>query len=273
MTNYVVLAGGTVYLSPSAEPMRGGSVLIAGDRIAAIGPQVEAPPESEVIDCSGLTVTAGFWNSHVHFSERKWMNAATLPASELRQQLDDMLTRYGFTSVFDLSSQWENTKELRRRIESGEVPGPRIRSTGEGLVPANPGLPSDAVLHVMGWMKVPLPEVADAVQGACAAKRLIEAGVDGIKLFVSSPSKATIPEDAMRAAVEVAHEASKPVFVHPNNSSDLMAAVRGGVDVIGHTTPASGVWDESVLSAMIERRVALTPTLTLWKQYLRHDRA
>ena len=49
-------------------------------------------------------------------------------------------------------------------------------------------------------------------------------------------------------------------------------AVRNGVDVIAHTTPRSGGWDESILMAMKGRRVAVTPTLTLWKYYTRHDR-
>src|SRR5215831_3999862 len=56
---------------------------------------------------------------------------------QLGRQLEDMSTRYGFTSVFDLSSLWENTRIVRDRVESGEVPGPRIRSTGEGLISAS----------------------------------------------------------------------------------------------------------------------------------------
>jgi len=100
----------------------------------------------------------------------------------------------------------------------------------------------------------------------------LDEGVDGIKLFVSAPSKATIPESAIEAAVNEGHRAHKPVFVHPNSGADVMAAVRGGADIIGHTTPRSGPWEESILRAMQERRVALTPTLTLWQYYLRHDR-
>ncbi len=41
---------------------------------------------------------------------------------------------------------------------------------------------------------------------------------------------------------------------------------------MAHTTPRSGPWDESILSTMKERRVALTPTLTLWKYFTRHER-
>lgn len=272
---YLALVRATVYVSPSEEPIRDGVVLIQGGKIAAVGSKalVLVPQTARVLDCSGLTITAGFWNSHVHFFERKWANAGTIPVPELSRQLQDMFTRYGFTSVFDLSSMWENTRRLRDRIESGEVPGPRIRSTGEGLVP--PGaVPSEQVLNIMGVMKTPLPEIADAAQAATASKKLLDEGVDGIKLFLktASPAIPSFPEGAVQAAVSEAHRLGKPVFVHPNSGADVLAAVRGGVDVIAHTTPQSGPWNETILTTMKGRRVALTPTLTLWKYYMRHDR-
>lgn len=270
----LALVGGTIYPSPTDEPVRDGVVLIAGGKIAAVGSrvQVQIPRTAQILDSKGLTIVAGFWNSHVHFFERKWADAGNIPAGELGRQLEEMLTRYGFTSVFDTGSMWENTRQIRDRIESGEVPGSRIRSTGAGLVP--PGaLPSDQVLSMMGSMKFPAPEVSDAAQAAAAARKLLEQGVDGIKLFASSPRGAPLPESAMQAAVQEAHRAGKPVFVHPNSAADVLAAVRGGVDIIAHTTPHSGPWDEALLRAMKERQVALTPTLTLWKYYMRHDRA
>jgi len=268
------LVNGTIWPDPTAAPIRNGVVLIEGSTIAAAGDwqKVAVPPGIETLDCDGCTITAGFWNSHVHFFERKWTDAAAIPAHELSRQLREMLTRYGFTSVFDLSSVWENTRRLRDRIESSEVPGPRIRSTGEGLVPANPGLPPDSVLRVMGVVQAAMPEVAGAAQAAAAARKLLDAGVDAIKLFASTPSKAELTTAIMEAAAAEAHRAGKPVFVHPNHAADLLAAVHAGVDIVGHTTPASGAWDESILTAMRERGAALTPTLTLWKHYLRHDR-
>jgi len=271
---YFALVGGTIYISPTEEPIRDGVVLIQGGKIAAVGDRasVNVPRTAQSLDCSRLAITAGFWNSHVHFFERKWANAATIPAGELSRQLQDMLTRYGFTSAFDLGSMWENTRRLRNRIESGELAGPRIRSTGEGLLPKNPGIPPDAVLNFMGVMKPSVVEVADAAGGVAATRRLLNEGVDGIKLFASAPSKASLPEGVIPAAVNEAHRLGKPVFVHPNSGADVLAAVRGGVDVVAHTTPRSGPWDEAILTAMKERRVALTPTLTVWKYYMRHDR-
>src|SRR2546428_6795709 len=153
-TSHLALVGGTIYTSPTEEPIHGGVVLINDGKIAAVGsrPQIEIPKNAELLDCSAGAITAGFWNSHVHFMERKWSDAAAIPAPELNQQLQDMLTRYGFTAAFDLSSPWENTRILRDRIESGEVAGPAIYSTGLGMLPSNPGLPPDAVINLMGWM-------------------------------------------------------------------------------------------------------------------------
>jgi imidazolonepropionase-like amidohydrolase len=272
-SEYSALVGGTIYVSPTEEPIRDGVVLIQGEKIVSVGrrAQMQFPETAHALDCFGLTITAGLCNSHVHFFERKWADVANIPAPELTRQLQEMLTRFGFTTVFDIGSVWENTRRLRDRIDSGEIPGPRIRSTGEGLVP--PGaLPSDQVLGMMGVMKLPAPEVADAAQAAAAARKLLDAGVDGIKLFASAPRSTPLPKSAFHAAVDEAHRAGKPVFVHPNNATDVLTAVRGGADIIAHTTPHSGPWDEALLAAMKEHHVALTPTLTLWKYYMRHDR-
>jgi len=270
----LAFVGGTLYASPTEEPLRNALVLINDGRVRAVNTkgQVQIPETAQVVDCSGFTITAGFWNSHVHFMERKWADAAGSSASELNQQFQDMLTRYGFTTAFDLSSPWENTRLLRDRIESGEVRGPRVYSTGLGLLPHNPGLPPDTVINIMGWVKTAAPEVADSVQAQAVCRKLLDSGVDGIKLFVSGPSKASLSENVIHAVVSEAHASGKPVFAHPNSGSDVLAAVRGGVDIVAHTTPHSGSWDETLLAEMKERRVALTPTLWIWKWYARHDR-
>src|SRR4030095_1449805 len=136
-TYRLALVGARIYPSPSATPIVAGDVLIKNGRIVAVGErqQIMIPRAAKIIDCSGLTLVAGFWNSHVHFTESKWENAARLPSMQLRQQLRDTFTRYRFTSVFDLGSPIEHTKLIRDRIESGEVGGPRIFTTGTGIVP------------------------------------------------------------------------------------------------------------------------------------------
>jgi imidazolonepropionase-like amidohydrolase len=254
----LALAGGTIYPIAHEEPLRDSVVLIDGGKIAEIG-NVAIPPGVETLDCSGLTIAPAFTNHHVHFFERKWADAASIPAAELTRQLYETFTRYGFTSVQDLGSPWPNTRIIRDRIESGEVAGPRIRSTGAGLVPRGM-MPPDVVLNLMGVVKFPFPEISTADDAANAARALIDEGVDAIKLFALS-------EEAIKAAVEVAHAAGKRVFMHPNSTDDVLHALRNGVDVIAHTTPHSAPWEFA-----LEREVALTPTLALRHVFSRHDR-
>jgi len=271
----LLLKGGTVYTSPAENPLPDGAVLIRSGKIAAVGPRdsVAAPRGAPSLDCSGRTVVPGFWNSHVHFIERKWADAANTPAPELASQLQTMLTRYGFTTVFDIGSFWQNTRRLRDRIESGEIPGPRIRSTGELLL-GKGWSPPDVVLSTIGVMPFPLPEAGDAAEAAAVSKRLLDAGTDGLKFYAAAPfpPHAGLPSDVIRAIVGEAHRRNKPVFVHPTTRDGVLAAVEGGADVIAHTTPQTGPWDDAVLAAMRQARVALIPTLKVWKHLLRHDR-
>ncbi|MGB8907397.1 MAG: amidohydrolase family protein [Candidatus Cybelea sp.] len=271
-TDELALVGATLYASPEAHPQHDATILIRDGKIAEIGSRAstQARDDAQVLDCSGCAITAGFWNSHVHFHERKWANADSIPAAELVGQLAE-LTRYGFTSVFDLSSSWENTRRIRDRIESGEVGGPFIRSTGEGMIPTG-GTPSAEVFRVLGLMETSLSEVSDAAQARAVSKKLLAQGVDALKLFLSAPIGGQFPPGAIRACVEEAHRAAKPVFAHPNTASDIIAALEAGVDIIAHTSPRSGPWGSDVLKAMQAAKTTLIPTLMVWQSMMRHDR-
>ena len=98
----LALVGGKVYASPDAAPLDDAVVLTANGIIAAIGSRsdVQIPSDARVIDCTGKTVVAGFWNSHVHFTEAVWRNAGSAPAAPLTAHMQEMLTRWGFTTVW-----------------------------------------------------------------------------------------------------------------------------------------------------------------------------
>jgi hypothetical protein len=92
------------------------------------------------------------------------------------------------------------------------------------LIP--PGaLPPARVLAAMGVMAFPAPEIANAAQAQSMVARLIEDGVDGIRLFVSSPRSEALRESTMCAAVQEAHRSSTPVFAHPESGADITAAL------------------------------------------------
>lgn len=272
----VALVGGTIYPSPTDPPVPDGVVVIENGRISAVGQTdtMRVPEGVATLECSGSTITAGFWNSHVHFFENQWTDATNIPAPRLADQLRAMLMRYGFTSVFDLSSPLENTRRIRARVESGEVAGPRIRSTGAAIV-GDGWMPPDDVLVALGVMFFRAPVVGDAAGARAAARALLNAGADGIKVFPVQPSApfAALTDDTIRAAVDEAHRHGKPAFAHPTNAEGLLAAVRAGVDVVAHTTPQSGPWDDAVLAAVEGADVTLIPTLKVWQHQLRDEPA
>ncbi len=75
----LALVGAKVYPSPNAAPIEDAVVLVHKGAIAEIGKRgdVKIPKSDQVIDCAGKVITAGFWNSHVHFTEDVWNDAAT----------------------------------------------------------------------------------------------------------------------------------------------------------------------------------------------------
>ena len=124
----LALVGAKIYPSPTEQAIENGSILVHDGRIVAFGPStaVKVPRDSTVIDCKGLVVTAGFWNSHVHILPPELLHADKLTSEQISAQLEQMLTRWGFTTVWDLGSNPADALPLRRRVNAGEVLGPNI---------------------------------------------------------------------------------------------------------------------------------------------------
>ena len=258
----LALVGAKVYPSPQGPALEDAVVLVHDGRITRIGKrgQVRVPRSAQVLDVTGKVVTAGFWNSHVHFIEPAWSDAATAPASRLADHMQEMLTRWGFTTVFDVASFLRNTTALRTRVEKGEVPGPRIYTTGEPLFPLH-GIPSYVGEE---WN---IPQAATPEDARRMARQRLADGADGIKVFAGSITQGgVIPMDPkiIRSAVEVAHAAGRPVFAHPSNRVGLDNALAGGVDVLAHTAPMAREYSAEELAGMKQRQVALIPTLALF---------
>jgi len=258
----LALVGGKIYASPDAMPLDDAVVVTSNGVIAAIGGRsdVQIPSDARIIDCTGKTVVAGFWNSHVHFTEAVWKNADSAPAAPLTAHMQEMLTRWGFTTVWSLGSS-PSVAGLRRRVKADEIPGPNIFLAGS-IFPRD-GHPAYLPPEIQ------LPEAATPEQAAEMVRKYMQLGLDGIKLFTGSykgEDKPVANMDAAvaKAAVDVAHAQGKPVFAHPQNTAGIEAVIAAGVDVMAHTVARQPGYPPEQLARFKQQGIALTPTLSLF---------
>jgi imidazolonepropionase-like amidohydrolase len=274
----MAIVGARVVPAPDAEVIASGTVVIRDGRIVAVGAseRIDVPDGMEVVDGRGATLVAGFWNSHVHFLTPQTREPASLPAEAVETSLEAMLTRWGFTTVFDISSIGGAAAAMGNRIEAGEVRGPEILYVDTPFFPAG-GTPV-YVRDLFVEMGAPSAEVADAAEAVARATRQLQAGAHGVKLFAGAilgGEADVLPMDVAiaTAIVEAAHRAGKPAFAHPTNVAGLEVSLASGVDILSHTTPVSGPWDEAMVQRLRAADIALTPTLTLFDHELRRENA
>jgi imidazolonepropionase-like amidohydrolase len=268
----LVLVGATLLVSPEAAPISDGVIVIESGRITAVGAKgIAIPPtNASTLDCRGDTIVAGYWNCHVHFTEAKWVDAGHLPAAQLAGSLQQMLTRQGFTTVVDEGSLLANTLALRRRIEAGEVPGPRIITAGIPLFPKN-GIPWYVTESLPPEVVEQLYVPASAEEAVHDVDENVAAGADLVKLFlvtgVRENGRITLRNmDAgvVVAATAEAHRLGKLVAVHPSNIDGVELALAGHIDILAHTIQDPENWTPAVVSRLIAAHVSLIPTLTLF---------
>jgi imidazolonepropionase-like amidohydrolase len=264
-----VVPAAKIYPAPNVAPIEDGVVLVRDGRITYVGKRASAkiPKSAKTSTCGGGVLMAGFQNSHVHFLERRWDDAAHKPAAELEQSLQDMLTRYGFTTVFDTASDQANTFALRTRVEKGEIRGPRIFTVGLALFPPD-GIPSyinDLPPEMLARMHQP----RTAEEARAAVRANISAGADSTKLFLhTSPRRGVMTKmsaEVARAAVEETHAHGKLVMAHPTTLEAIRLSLDVGVDVLVHTTLGEeSPWDAATLARMKSARMSVIPTFKLW---------
>ncbi len=170
-----------------------GSVLVQGQRIAAVGRSTSAMPTAgaTVIDGAGATLMPGMCEAHTHFS---WNDAATLSAIQTMPLEEHVLwcakvaRRYleaGFTSCVGAACAKPRLDVvIRNAINAGQIPGPRyLAASQEITVPG--GLGDETLPHL------PFPEFSFGVNvnGAEDMRRVVRMflkyGVDSIKLNLS----------------------------------------------------------------------------------------
>jgi imidazolonepropionase-like amidohydrolase len=271
----ILVTASRLYVSPDTAPIDDAAILIVDGKIAAAGPAKGIPDRgAQRLDgCDGGTVTAGFQNSHVHFTEAKFADAAASAAPELAAAMTDMVNRFGFTTVVDTASNLANTVVLRERVEKGEIPGPRILTAGFALYPRN-GIPiylRDLPPDLLEMLSQP----ASVEEALTEVQANLDAGANATKLFLMTPQGggryAFMQPDIALAAADETHRRGLPVLAHPTDIEGINLAIEAGVDILVHTTIGEGktVWDATLIEQMRAKNMAVVPTLKLFPYELK----
>jgi imidazolonepropionase-like amidohydrolase len=269
------LEGVKIYPAPDVPPVAG-QLVIAGNKIESVTTgKLRTTTVTKNSQCNGGVIVAGFQNSHVHFTGEEFSNARERPAAELDSALTQMLTRYGYTTVFDVASEGDNTLALRNRIEQGELRGPRILTVGLALFPPD-GLPI-YISHLPKALLDKLPQPDSAEAAAQIVRKNLSAGIDGTKLFIATPQGNGVvkrmPADIASAAVKETHRQGKLVFAHPTDIQGIQDALAAHVDILTHPPlGAPAPWSDSLLKQIRDAGMSMTPTLQLFPYELDKQR-
>lgn len=267
------LVGGRLIDGFGHTPIANSVILIKDGIIEKVGTvdSLPVPIGYEVVSTEGMDVLPGLWENHAHLMLTghadyvHWRKEYTSKlATEIMPASAEQLLLSGITSARDLGAPLEDSMTIKRQIENGEIPGPRLYVSGPFLQHK----PYPGTEHYR-W----------GIDGVKDAKRkvnkLADAGVDIIKLIDHDMMKL---EEA-QAIVDQAHERNLIVVAHSHKPDEIRRGLEIGVDNFEHTgLTTAPEYPEDVIQLLIERtakgRVAggplyWTPTVEgLWNYQL-----
>ena len=240
------------------------TVIVLGTTIAAVGTSrdVAIPHRATRIDGRGLTLLPGLIDCHVHLCWRG--EADVVKAVQQETPIETLLKasrsagqtlEAGVTTVRDVGSRDHLIFALKKAIDKGLTPGPRI--IGAGL----------AICMIGGHLRrVIAQEVEGVEQVRQVVREQIDAGAEVIKVIASggvltpgtSPDQAQMTLEELRAAVDEAKQAGRKVAAHAHGASGMKNAIHAGVHSIEHAT----LMDEEAAGLFEKHAVYMVPTLS-----------
>ncbi len=249
--------GATLIDGTGGAPRADAVILVAGERIVAVGSrdEIPIPPEAQVIDARGKWIVPGLIDAHVHFfqSGGLYTRPDVIDLRDIRpyadeivwikQRLPKTLARYlasGVTSVVDVGGPfWTfELRELARTLKAA----PRVAVTGPLIATYFPS--------ALKTEDPPVPKVSAPEEARTAVRQVLARKPDLIKIwFIPLPGRSLASQSLLvRAAIEASHAGGTRVVVHATQLDVAWAALESGADVLAHS-----VEDRRVTEAFIKR--------------------
>ena len=237
-------------LDCTGNPAFAGSVLVEGDRIAAVVPAAAslAFGNARVVDGQGATLMPGLIEAHSHLSFTDFAQSVELgfippeehtlrTAQNARRMLDA-----GFTSCFSAASAKPRLDiVLRNAIDNGDFPGPRTLAASPEMTVTS-GLGDVRLYHMYRENFGVVCNGAEEFRRF--SREMVREGADTLKINVSgddgvpaSRADTTVMTETEVAAVcDVARAHGKRVAAHARSAESVKMCLRHGVEVIYHAT-------------------------------------
>ena len=258
----------------ASEPHAGWVVLVTGERIAAVGPaaDVRVPAGAMTVDLPGTTLLPGLIEGHSHlllhpYNETPWDDQVLHEPTALRVVRATNHARNtllaGFTTVRDLGTEGAGYADvgIKRAIEQGIIPGPRMIVTTRAIVATGSYGPKGFT------PEADIPQGAEEADGIDALTRVVRdqigKGADWIKVYAdyrwgpNGEARPTFSVEELTHIVEVARSSGRPVVAHSTTAEGMRRATMAGVETIEHGDGGT----PEVFRLMAEKGVALCPTV------------
>ncbi|MFL6752333.1 MAG: amidohydrolase family protein [Sphingomicrobium sp.] len=277
----VLIRPARVFDGVHPQPHEGWSVLVEGDRIAAIGPNLAGPTTARIIALPGATLMPGMIEGHSHlflhpYNETLWDDQVLHEPLALRTARAvvhaERTLEAGFTTERDLGTEGAGFADvgLKQAIDQGIVPGPRLLVSTKAIVARGAYGPKG----FEPGLAVPqgAQEVAGVDETIRAVRDQVAGGADIVKFYADyrwgkgEPTRVTLSQAELNAGVAAAHDAGRLVAVHATTADGMMRAVRAGADTIEHGYGGTA----DVVRAMAVTHIALCPTIAASEAYARY---
>ena len=275
-TGTIVLRAARVIDGTGAAPIQNGVVVVTDDKIVFVGSQatVRPPAGARVMDLGDVTLLPGFVDAHTHIIGRTLGDPAG----------DDALVRDyasfgailgvanaqktlmgGFTSIRNVGAGNFDDMALRKAVNDGFVPGPRMQNAGHGLGITGghcdengfrPGLAdgdiktgvADGPDQVRAAVRYQAKYGADVIKTCATGGVLSEGDAVGVQQY---------DDEELAVLVKEAHLTGRKVAAHAHGAEGIKAALRAGVDSIEH----GSMTDDAAIKLFKEKDAFLVPTL------------